>query len=123
MRALKFRAWDTKERYMIFALWINGNGTIRVMPDGDPDKYHCLEEEKHNKRYKIMQYTGLKDKNGLQKIYENDIIDPDGNVIGNKYENDDLLDGTGNWLIFRLGTADWIYTHKEALERGCKYAE
>jgi len=53
MREIKFRAWD-KELNII-----------------QEDIGHSLEY--HLQHYPVMQYTGLKDKNG-KKIYEGDII-------------------------------------------------
>ena len=50
MREIKFRAWDMRVKKMYF---------------GGMDKF--LEN------YPLMQYTGLKDKNGVE-IYEGDII-------------------------------------------------
>ena len=59
MREIKFRAWDVRERKMYF---------------GDMGKYNsiapfCNAPDK----YMLMQYTGLKDKNG-KEIYEGDIV-------------------------------------------------
>lgn len=96
MRDIKFRAWNKKEKKMYFDVLHN------IGFDGI-----------------VMQYTGLKDKNGIE-IYESDILlakdktaekpykfvvewmhcgfnlyayphDIEIEVIGNKYENPELL--------------------------------
>ena len=72
------------------------------------------------KKFVWMQYTGLKDKNGLIDIYECDIIDETGNLKGNIYESHK---GKTDLVIQGFGTKDWVATYQEAMARGCKNAE
>ena len=113
-RKIKFRAWDKKEERMFIPHNIDTIGILTVAKHSDGSG--ILNEND----IEIMQYTGLKDKNG-KEIYEGDIlrngqrvfdvhycdsiaqfehggksfVDIDASkteIIGNIYENPELLD-------------------------------
>ena len=68
MREIKFRAWHKKEGILAKVLTLLFNGRVEVsIQDSGPFLW------RDDENIEVMQYTGLKDKNG-KEIYEGDIV-------------------------------------------------
>jgi len=92
MREIKFRAWDERNKSYTYSGFGEKTFTIFVKRVNVP-------------RYKIEQYTGLKDKNG-KEIYEGDIVGEEGIVYLVEFEDGMFELAHGTPLI------DWIYARE-----------
>jgi uncharacterized phage protein (TIGR01671 family) len=87
-RELKFRTWNTKEMTYFTFKDIMGNGRSATTIK-NATCVECEERDEH----KVMQYTGLKDKNS-KEIYEGDILSVDGTPMVVVWDNGNL-----QWIV------------------------
>lgn len=114
MREIKFRAWNKPTKHMFY--W----GFFTDIFDKGANDRRNFEPE-HNE---WMQYTGLKDKNGVE-IYESDLLKSEKGIIYEVYWNDiktgfglkyknvwgETLNKNGKPMPYYYESIDWGMKH------------
>jgi len=95
MREIKFRAWETKENKML-----SDHDLLEI-------RYGDIFE------YELMQFTGLKDKNG-KEIYEGEIVRI--NILDRIKVV--VWDRGAYWLCKNTNPESWVWTLGESEFRG-----
>ena len=124
MREIKFRAWDGERLRKVNTIgWVDGDVDFVTTP-----RYSGPAED-----FTLMQYTGLKDKNGIE-IYEGDALRDSESIVivkfvdgefsvdyrtmGGKWRNyGSLFDYLKDYEGEVIGN---IYENQELLERGAE---
>ncbi|MFT8928499.1 MAG: YopX family protein [Sporolactobacillus sp.] len=116
MQKIKFRAWDEELKTMCRVNAIDFDNGIACIQTKGIIECHNRQFDGHHDRLggelepcKLMQFTGLKDKNGIE-IYESDILSDGKELYLVKYSFTETgmiasgLGKEGTWSLYHLAT-------------------
>ena len=110
MRELKFRAWRTEEKKMYAPVFFDNLEVYWWGEDGENSDTELLGDRMAGGMLEhciLLQYTGLKDKNG-KEIFEGDVV-TDGEIVGQVVFHDKRF-MYGN----KAGNLAWCVKHKDS---------
>ena len=108
MRELKFRGWDKGRSRMTTYFYVTSAGIVK-----NANLARLLEDMD----VEVMQYTGLKAKNG--EIYEGDIIrlsnSSDSTIFGNEIGVVEFMENRACWYLNTGDFNDWTQLNREII--------
>ena len=106
MREIKFRVWSNLDKKMFIA------GELELAEDDNGEDYYSVSYYNPDKKYwehligreniELMQYTGLKDKNGVE-IFEGDVVKCYNKHLNYDFSSDKNIPGYGFAVIKNSG--------------------